>query len=335
MTEARFPKRRLRRLRRRPVIRDAARDVHLRPEQLICPLFVGELAEPRPVESMPGVYQWPVDGALQQIEALADRGIRQFLFFGVTPEEAKDERGSFAASPDAPVNRLMRRVRERGLDVVLSPDLCFCEYTSHGHCGMLAGGGAPEVVDNEATLEMLGKTAVAQAEAGADLVAPSGMIDGQVQAIRAALDEAGYGQTGILSYAIKFASNFYGPFREAGEGGMAFGDRSGYQMDYRRSREWQSELEQDLAEGADAVMVKPATVYGDVIRRVRDGCSMPVAAYHVSGEYAMLHAAAERGWVDLKPAALETLHSLRRAGADWIVTYFAGDAAAWLAEETR
>jgi porphobilinogen synthase len=282
---------------------------------------------------MPGISQWPVEAAIEQIRALSRRGLRHFLLFGVTPEAHKDEAGRFAADPQAPVNRLMQQVRAAELDVVLTADLCFCEYTSHGHCGVLkAGGQAPEVVDNDATLAMLGQTAVAQAQAGADLVAPSGMMDGQVGAIRRALDESDQKETAILSYAIKFASNLYGPFRDAGEGGMTFGDRRGYQMDFRRSREWRTELEQDLAEGADAVMVKPAGIYLDVIRQVRDACDAPVAAYHVSGEYSMLHAAAERGWVDRQAAALETLFAIRRAGADWIVTYFAAEALDWIEE---
>jgi len=328
---ARFPQARPRRLRRTPALREAAADVTLEPANLVQPMFVGDLDAPKPVESMPGISQWPVDQALEQIASLAERGLRHFLFFGVTPPEKKDEAGRYAMDPQAPVNRLMRQAREAKLDVVLTADLCFCEYTSHGHCGVLKDGGqAPEVVDNDATLQALGKTATAQARAGADLVAPSGMMDGQVRAIRAALDDAGCTNTGILSYAMKFASNLYGPFRDAGEGGMQFGDRRGYQMDFRRSHEWRLELEQDLAEGVDAVMVKPAGLYLDVLRRAREACDVPLAAYHVSGEYAMLHAAAERGWVDLKPAAMEMLYAMRRAGADWLVTYFASDALDWL-----
>jgi porphobilinogen synthase len=334
MTEhARFPASRLRRFRRHAPLRDAAADVTLAPRHLVQPLFVGEMSEPQPVASMPGVHQWPVEAALEQIRTLAGRGLRHFLLFGVTPHEKKDPTGQFAADPQAPVNRLMRKVREAQLDVILTADLCFCEYTTHGHCGILKNQGqAPEVVDNDATLAMLGRTAVAQAEAGADIVAPSGMTDGQVAAIRHALDEATYAQTAILSYAVKFASHLYGPFRDAGEGGMQFGDRRGYQMDFRRAREWRLELEQDLAEGADAIMVKPAGLYLDVIQQARQSCDVPIAAYHVSGEYAMLHAAADRGWVDRRAAALETLYAMRRAGADWLVTYFAAEALDWLSE---
>ncbi len=329
MDPGRFPEQRLRRLRRTASLREAVADVRLDAGRLICPLFVGAMAEPRPVASMPGVSQWPVSAAVEHVRALHGRGLRQFLLFGVTPAELKDAAGSHAASPDAPVNRLLAELRDAGLDAVLYADLCFCEYTDHGHCGVVRPGD-PAIVDNDATLERLGRTAVAQARAGADVVAPSGMIDGQVAAIRAALDAAGHDQTAILSYSVKFASSFYGPFREAGEGGMKFGDRRGYQMDYRRRREWRSELAQDLAEGADMVMVKPAAAYLDVVAAVRASCDVPVTAYHVSGEYAMLHAAAERGWLDLREAAIETTTAIHRAGADLVVTYFAPQLLEWL-----
>ena len=344
MAEPPFPQHRPRRLRRRAVIRAAAADVTLQPANLIYPLFVGNLREPQPVESMPGVSQLPVADAVRQIRDLAASGLRQFLLFGVTPPNRKDPSGSFAAAPEAPVNQTLREVREAGLDVVMYADLCFCEYTDHGHCGVLEpehrgqrseargpDASSPErTVDNDATLRMLGRTAVAQAAAGADVVAPSGMMDGQVGAIRAALDEAGHTQTAILSYSIKYASNLYGPFRDAGEGGMAFGDRRGYQMDYRRSREWRTELDADVREGADMVMIKPAVPYLDVVRQVRDRCALPVAAYHVSGEYAMLCAAAERGWLELEPAAMETMYAIRRAGADLVMTYLAPRIVEWL-----
>jgi porphobilinogen synthase len=342
MAEPPSPHRRPRRLRRGARIRDALADVTLEPRHLIQPLFVGDLDAPRPVESMPGVSQLPVDAAVARINELTSRGLRQFLLFGVTPAERKDATGSYAGSPDAPVNRTLAAVREAGIDALLYADLCFCEYTDHGHCGVLEGPGSGTrdqkpgtepneiTVDNDATLELLGRTAVAQARAGADVVAPSGMIDGQVAAIRAALDAASYPHTAILSYSVKYASHLYGPFREAGEGGMAMGDRRGYQMDFRRSREWRTELELDLAEGADLVMVKPAATYLDIVRRVRDACDVPVAAYHVSGEYAMLCAAAECGWVELEPAALEITCAIRRAGADLVVTYLAPRLLEWL-----
>jgi porphobilinogen synthase len=319
-----------RRLRRGRVLRDAVADVKLSADCLIYPLFVGAMDEPRPVASMPEVSQLPVAEAVRTIRELSGRGLRQFLLFGVTPAGRKDATGSYAADADAPVNRCLKAVRDAGLEVVMYADLCFCEYTSHGHCGVLAAGDDKWVVDNDATLVNLGRAAAAQAAAGADVVAPSGMMDGQVGAIRSALDAAGHIETAILAYSVKYASNFYGPFREAGEGAMGFGDRQGYQMDYRRGREWRTELALDLAEGADMVMVKPAAGYLDVVAGVRQACSVPVAAYHVSGEYAMLHAAADRGWLDLKAAAMETTWSIKRAGADLIVTYFAPRLLTWL-----
>ncbi|MFA9478671.1 porphobilinogen synthase [Phycisphaerales bacterium AB-hyl4] len=334
MSDSSFPQQRLRRLRRGQRLRDAVADVGLSADRLIYPLFVGEMREAKPVASMPGVKQLPVDAAVNTMRDLIKQGVQQFILFGVTADEHKDAHGSFAASPDAPVNRTLRAAREAGLDAVLYADLCFCEYTEHGHCGALLDTSTPTgavwTVDNDRTLALLGQTAVAQAEAGADVVAPSGMMDGQVAAIRQALDAAGHEHAAILSYAIKYASSFYGPFREAGGGGMQFGDRRGYQMDYRRSREWQSELHADLAEGADMVMVKPAMAYLDIVQQVRSSCDVPVAAYHVSGEYAMLHAAAERGWLDLEQAALESTYAIRRAGADLVVTYFAPQLAMWV-----
>jgi len=324
---------RLRRLRQSPAIRQAVQDTFIPVGGLVYPLFVSESDQARPVASMPGVSQLPIDATIQSIKDLASDGLKQFILFGVTPSSKKDAAGSYAANPDAPVNRVLQAVRDAGLDVVMHADLCFCEYTDHGHCGVLHDdaqehGGA--VVDNDATLANLGKTAAAQAKFGADVIAPSGMIDGMVGTIRKALDNAGHQQTAILSYAIKYASNFYGPFRDAGEGGMTFGDRKGYQMDFRRSREWRTELQTDLKQGADMVMVKPAMAYLDIIKGVRESCDVPVAAYHVSGEYAMLHAAAEKGWLDLKETALESTYAIRRAGADMIVTYFAPQLLKWL-----
>ena len=326
---ANFPASRPRRLRRTQGLRDLAADVTLTPSNLVLPLFVSDANEPRDVPSMPGVQQFPVSDAVRHIQALTDRGLRAFMLFGVTDEVHKDVTGSYATSPEAPVNRVQRDVRQAGSDAVLMADLCFCEYTEHGHCGVLEAASTGGIVDNDATLENLGQTAVAQTRAGADVVAPSGMMDGQVHAIRTALDAANHQQTAILSYSVKYASHFYGPFRDAGGGRMQFGDRRGYQMDFRRSYEWRRELEQDLAEGADMVMVKPALAYLDVIAQVRQACDVPVAAYHVSGEYAMLHAAAQRGWLDLKQAALEATYAIRRAGADLIVTYFAEQLLEW------
>ena len=290
------------------------------------------MAESRPVASMPGVSQLTVPDALATIRELLPLGLRQFIFFGVTPSGQKDPHGSYAWNPDAPVNRLLRLIRESKLDVVLYADACFCEYTSHGHCGVVDPTDPGGIVDNDKTLENLARVSVAQARAGADVIAPSGMMDGMVGAIREALDAAGFHHVAILSYSVKYASNFYGPFRDAGEGGMKFGDRKGYQMDYQRSREWKTELELDLAQGADMVMVKPAAAYLDIIHQVRQSCHVPVVAYHVSGEYAMLHAAADRGWLDLRQAAMETTLGIRRAGADLIITYFAPRIAQWITQ---
>lgn len=329
MPNAPFPSERPRRLRHGQLLRDAVADVSLAPHHLILPLFVGEMSEAKPVASMPGVSQLPVKQAVDTIRELSKKGLSQFILFGITPAAKKNAHGSYAADPDAPVNRVLSMVRDEGIQAIMYADLCFCEYTDHGHCGELCDD-AHWVVDNDRTLEQLGKTAIAQAKAGADVVAPSGMMDGMVGAIRSALDGAAFTRTAILSYSVKFASNFYGPFRDAGEGGMKFGDRRGYQMDYRRSREWRTELIADLAQGADMVMIKPAAAYLDVIHQVRQACSVPVAAYHVSGEYAMLHAAAQRGWLDLKQAALETTYAIRRAGADLILTYFAPQILDWI-----
>jgi porphobilinogen synthase len=331
-----FPSR-PRRLRRGSLIRDAVANVHLSPSDLIYPLFVTSAKEITPVESMPGVNQLPVSDAIETIERLAPKGLRQFILFGVTAGQHKDAAGQYARDDQAPVNQLLQEVRSNGLDVLMYADLCFCEYTDHGHCGVLHSADEPAkasqwVVDNDQTLEILGKTAVAQAEYGADVVAPSGMMDGQVGAIRQALDKAGHEHVAILSYSVKYASDFYGPFRDAGEGAMQFGDRRGYQMDYRRDDEWRTELQGDLAQGADMVMVKPASTYLDIIHQVRSSCSVPVVGYHVSGEYAMLHAAAEKGWLDLRATAIETTYAIKRAGADLVITYFAPQLLDWLSE---
>lgn len=305
-------------------------DVVLQPQDIIYPLFVSDRAQEKPVASMPGISQLPVAEAVESIQQLAAEGLSQFILFGVTSDQNKDPVGSYAASAEAPVNRVLSEVRRCGLDVLMYVDLCFCEYTDHGHCGVLDKTDQGWMVDNDQTLDHLATTAIAQAEAGADVVSPSGMIDGQVGTIRAALDEAGYTQVLILAYSIKYASSFYGPFRDAGEGGMKFGDRRGYQMDFRRSREWRIEVEEDLAQAADMVMVKPAVTYLDIIHQVRQMCDVPVAAYHVSGEFSMLHAAAKLGWLELKPTVLEQTYAIKRAGADLILTYFAPQLLAWL-----
>jgi len=312
--------------------RDRHADVSLSVDQLICPLFLrhGDRVD-QPVASMPGVTQMSPDVAERFIATQIDRGLKRFLLFGVINASRKDATGSAALDPDNPVNTTMRRIKDAGHDAELIADLCFCEYTDHGHCGVLSDD--PDItVDNDATLELIGRQAVVLADNGADLVAPSGMMDGQVGAIRAALAAPKYRRVRILSYTAKYASALYGPFREAGQGAPRFGDRRGYQMDYRRSDEWRSELELDLAEGADAVMVKPALAYLDILRRMRDATptDVPVAAYHVSGEYSMVHAAAQRGWCDLRQVAIEHAAALRRAGADWIITYFAPQLAEWI-----
>ncbi len=333
-TGGKFPERRLRRLRRVESLRDAVADVRLNKDDLVCPVFVGDFESSRPVASMPGVEQQSVKDAVDRIREQTRVGLRQFVLFGVTHENKKDATGSYAAHEDAPVNRVLKSVRDAGIEAVMYADLCLCEYTGHGHCGVLdnsAGAAETKVeVDNDRTLDVLGRVACVLASSGADVVAPSGMMDGQVGTVRRALDDNGHGQVAILSYSIKYASSLYGPFRDAGGGDMKFGDRRGYQMDYRRSREWQAQLNQDLAQGADMVMVKPAGAYLDIVRQVRDACSVPVGAYHVSGEYSMMCAAAERGWLDLKEAALEVTHGIKRAGADVIVTYFAPQLVGWI-----
>ena len=316
--------RRLRRLRRSAALRRLVAETRPDPASWVLPIFVdARIAEPSPIASLPGHMRWPVGRVTQIAERAADAGIGGLLLFGL-PDEKDD--GRAAADPLGPVPSALRALRERGSDLVLIADVCLCEYTTHGHCGVVRGGE----VDNDATLPLLADAAVAYASAGADVVAPSDMMDGRVTAIRAALDDAGHTQTAILSYAAKFASAFYGPFREAAECAPQFGDRSGYQMDPPNAREAMAELAADMAEGADMLMVKPAGPYLDVIAAARSRYDVPIAAYQVSGEYAALHAAAERGWIDLRRAAIESLTAIARAGADVTLTYFALDAAGWL-----
>jgi porphobilinogen synthase len=327
MQPAPFPAGRPRRLRRTPVLRELVRETTLSRRDLIAPLFVKEgIDEPMPIGSMPGHQQHTLESLRKEAAELAGAGIPALLLFGIPAR--KDAEGSEAWAADGIVQRALRALAaDLGGDVALVADLCLCEYTDHGHCGLLDPGGA---VANDATLERYGRIAVAQAEAGATLIAPSGMMDGQVGAIRAALDAAGFGDAAILAYAAKYASSLYGPFREAAEGAPRFGDRTGYQMDPGNADEALREVALDVAEGADLVMVKPALAYLDVLWRVKQAFGLPTAAYHVSGEYAMVRAAAERGWVDGERAMLEVLTAIRRAGADLIVTYFARDAAALL-----
>jgi len=314
------------------VLRELAREHELSRRDLVAPLFVKEgIAEAVPIASMPGYAQHTLESLRKEAAELTGRGIPALLLFGIPA--AKDAEGSQAWAPDGIIQRALRALRaDLGDDVALIADLCLCEYTDHGHCGALApattgAAGQGPVVANDPTLELYRRVAVAQAEAGASVVAPSGMMDGQVGAIRAGLDEAGFADLPILAYAAKYASGLYGPFREAAEGAPRSGDRSGYQMDPANSDEALREVALDVAEGADMVMVKPALAYLDVLWRVKQAFGLPTAAYHVSGEYAMVKAAAERGWVDGERVMLEVLTSIRRAGADLVVTYFARDAA--------
>ena len=317
-----FPATRLRRLRRSGALRSLVRETRVDRADLVYPLFVGP--ESRANEELPALGRFSVDDLSGEVEELLGLGLSAVILFGI-PEE-KDEEGSGAYASDGIVQRALRSLRERYPDLVLVTDVCLCEYTSHGHCGVIENGE----VANDATLELLARTAVSHVEAGADVVAPSDMMDGRVAALRAAFDDAGFGETAIVSYAAKYASAFYGPFREAAESAPSFGDRRGYQMDPANVREALRECELDVAEGADALIVKPALPNLDVIRAARERFDLPVAAYNVSGEYAMVKAAAARGWLDERQAATESLTAISRAGADFIVTYWAKELAAWL-----
>jgi len=317
-----FPLHRSRRLRRSEALRRLVRETRLAPEQLVLPLFVrpGDRVR-QPVESMPGVAQTSVDEMLRDAERAARAGVGGVLLFGIPSR--KDATGSSAWDAKGPVQEGVRALKREQPQLVVITDVCMCEYTDHGHCGVLVDGE----VDNDATLELLAKEALSHAEAGADIVAPSDMMDGRVGAIRAALDQEGFQRTAILSYAAKYASVFYGPFRDAAESTPRSGDRRGYQMDPGNVDEALREVWLDIEEGADAVMVKPAGPYLDIIARVKAETGYPLAAYQVSGEYAMIRAAVERGWLDGTRAMMESLLSIRRAGADVVITYFAVEAA--------
>jgi porphobilinogen synthase len=317
-----FPATRLRRLRRSGALRSLVRETRLDRADLVYPLFVGP--ESRANDELPAMGRFSVDDLSREVEELLGLGLSSVILFGI-PEE-KDDEGSGAYAADGIVQRALRSLRERYPDLVLLTDVCLCEYTSHGHCGVIENGE----VANDATLELLARTAVTHVEAGADVVAPSDMMDGRVAALRAALDDAGFGETAIVSYAAKYASAFYGPFREAAESAPSFGDRRGYQMDPANVREALRECELDVAEGADALIVKPALPNLDVIRAARERFDLPVAAYNVSGEYAMVKAAAARGWLDERQAAIESLTAISRAGADFVITYWAKELTAWL-----
>jgi len=310
-----------RRIRRREQLRALVRETRLAREDFILPLFAcpGKSVR-REISSMPGVYNLSVDEIVQEATRAFEIGVQGVILFGLP--ESKDETASGAYAENGIVQQAVRAIRSEVPDIVIIADTCLCEYTSHGHCGVVRRG---EVLNDE-SLELLARVAVSQAQAGADIVAPSAMMDGQVGAIREALDGAGYEQIAIMSYAVKYASAFYGPFREAADSAPAFGDRRAYQMDGANAREALREAELDFTEGADILMVKPALPYLDILKQVRDRFDLPLAAYHVSGEYAMIKAAAEKGWIDERRVMLETLTSIKRAGADIIITYYAQEA---------
>ena len=324
-----YPLHRPRRLRAHPRLRDLVRENHLTTLDLIYPLFVYHGVNlRREIPSMPGQYQLSLDRLRETIDEVVELGIPGIILFGIP--EHKDALGSAASRDDGIVQEAIQITKRQAPDLVVITDLCFCEYTDHGHCGPLTERGGRLDVDNDATLPLLAQQAVSHARAGADMIAPSGMMDGMVQAIRRGLDDAGFTNLPIMSYAAKFASGYYGPFRDAAESAPSFGDRRGYQMDPANGDEALREVALDLAEGADIVMVKPALAYLDIARRVKDTFGVPVAAYNVSGEYAMVKAAAGRGWIDERRIVLETLTGFKRAGIDMILTYHALDVARWL-----
>lgn len=322
-----FPQTRLRRLRRLSGLRDMVRETRLSPDQFVYPMFAchGESIR-RPIPSMPGCFQQSIDQLVEEAAEAEALGVPAVLLFGIPAE--KDPQGSECYAEDGIVPTAIRALKEALPDLLVWADVCMCEYTSHGHCGILSG----EEVDNDSTLDWLALAATVYARAGADVIAPSDMMDGRVGAIRKALDGSGYSMTPICSYAAKYASAFYGPFREAAESTPQFGDRRGYQMDPANAEEALREVALDVEEGADIVMVKPALAYGDIIWRIRERFRVPVAAYNVSGEYSMIKAAAEKGWIDEERVMLETLTGISRAGADIIITYFAKAAARALKE---
>ena len=324
---AAFPQLRLRRLRRSESLRTLVRETQVEAGDFIYPIFVVEgKGIQQEIASMPGISRYSPDRLPLEVEEVAKLGIPAVLLFGIP--EHKDETGSSGYHPDGVIQQAIRTIKKAMPEIIVITDVCLCEYTSHGHCGIVVNGQ----VDNDRTLPLLAKMAISHTEAGADIVAPSDMMDGRVKVIREALDEKGYEHVPILSYAAKYASAFYGPFREAAESVPQFGDRRAYQMDPSNVREALREVAQDIAEGADIIMVKPALAYLDVIRQVRDNFNYPLAAYNVSGEYAMVKAAAQNGWLEERRTVLETLTAIKRAGADIIVTYHAKEAARWLQE---
>ena len=326
-----FPIVRMRRLRQNGLLREMVRETRLHPGQLIYPLFAVEGKKVRKeIPSMPGVFNLSVDELVKECRDVEAAGVPAIILFGIPAE--KDELGSQAYDAEGIIQKAVRAVKKEGLNLMVITDVCLCEYTSHGHCGALRDGRYGKEVDNDKTLDLLAREAVSHAEAGADIIAPSDMMDGRVGALREALDEKGFDSVPILAYAAKYASGFYGPFREAAQSAPAFGDRRGYQMDPANVQEALREVELDIQEGADIIMVKPAMAYLDVIAKVKELFQMPVACYNVSGEYSMIKAAALKGWIDEKRVVMETLIGMRRAGADMILTYHAKDAARWLKE---
>jgi porphobilinogen synthase len=325
-----FPQTRMRRLRATPALRELVREQALHPSQLLLPLFIAESGPDRaPIAAMPGVERLSIDGALLEARAVARAGLAGVLLFGIP--DAKDSQGSGAWDEQGVVQRAVRAIKAELGDLLVITDVCLCEYTDHGHCGVPDTQGR---IDNDASLELLARIAVSHARAGADVVAPSDMMDGRVSVIRAELDGAGFPETPILAYSAKFASAFYGPFREAAGSVPAFGDRRSYQLDPANGAEALREAALDVQEGADMLMVKPALAYGDLIRAVKQATGLPLVAYNVSGEYAMVKAAAAAGYLDERATVLEILTSLRRAGADVIISYHAKDVALWLAQQT-
>ena len=323
-----FPAVRLRRTRQNERLRGLVCETRLSVEQLIYPLFVAEgLSQPREIASMPGIMQWPLEHLGREVERVAQLGIPAVLLFGIPNE--KDEVGSQAYDPHGIIQQATRLIKAEAPGIVVMTDVCLCEYTSHGHCGVIRDGE----VQNDDSLALLAQLALSHVEAGADLVAPSDMMDGRVGVIRRALDEHGFSATPIMAYSAKYASGFYGPFREAAGSAPQLGDRRSYQMDPANVREALREVDLDIEEGADIVMVKPALAYLDVIQQVRNHCDLAIAAYNVSGEYAMIKAAAQQGWLDERRVTMEALIGIKRAGADMIITYFAPQVARWLKEE--
>jgi len=320
-----FPTVRLRRLRQNDKLRGLVRETRLNVDQLIYPMFVAEgITAPQEITSMPGIMQWPLEHLGREVERIAGLGIPSVLLFGIPNE--KDEVGTQAYADEGIIQQAIRRIKAETPEMLVVTDVCLCEYTSHGHCGVIHNG----TVQNDESLELLARMALSHTEAGADIVAPSDMMDGRVGAIRHTLDEHSFNQTPIMAYSAKFASGFYGPFREAAGSTPQFGDRRSYQMDPANIREALREVDLDVEEGADIVMVKPALAYMDVIRQVRDRYDLPIAAYNVSGEYSMVKAAAQHGWIDEQRIVMEMLTGIRRAGADIIITYFAPQVAEWL-----